>query len=98
MSAPITGRWRTLRIEGSREQCWLRVLLDGEVVHTGTEPCDPTGGHVMLGAVHGGGRPVNGAWTDLRVFRGPAVASMAVEVYRAAPGGVHVAKASVVLR
>jgi hypothetical protein len=98
MAAPITGRWRTLRIEGSREQCWLRVLLDGEEVHTGTEPCDPTGGQVMLGSLHGGGRPVNGAWSDLRVFRGAAVTSMSVEVDRAAPGSAHVAKARVVLR
>ena len=77
MAAPITGRWRTLRIEGSRAQRWLRVLLDGEEIHTGTGPCDSRGGQVMLGSLHGGGRPVNGAWTDLRVFRGAAVASMA---------------------
>ncbi len=98
MAAPITGRWRTLRIEGSRAQCWLRVLLDGEEIHTGTGPCDPTGGQVMLGSLHGGGRPVNGAWTDLRVFRGAAVASMAVEVVRPSASSPHAAKARVVLR
>jgi hypothetical protein len=97
MAAPITGRWRTLRIEGSRAQCWLRVLLDGEEIHTGTGPCDPTGGQVMLGSLHGRG-PVNGAWTDLRVFRGAAVASMAVEVVRPAASSPHAAKARVVLR
>ena len=74
MAAPITGRWRTLRIEGSRAQCWLRVLLDGEEIHTGTGPCDPTGGYVMLGSAARRGHPVNGAWSDLRVFRGAPVA------------------------
>ena len=98
MAAPITGRWRTLRIEGSRAQCWLRVLLDGEEIHTGTGPCDPTGGRVMLGSLHGGGRPVNGAWTDLRVFRGATVASMDVEVIQPSASSPHAAKARVVLR
>ncbi len=98
MAAPITGRWRMLRIEGSREQCWLRVLLDGEEIYTGAEPCDLSGRYVMVGSLHGASHPVNGAWSDLRVFRGATVESMSVEVDRAAPGSAHVAKARVVLR
>jgi hypothetical protein len=96
--APISGRWRTLRIEGSREQCWLRVLLDGKEVHTGTEPCDPTGGYVMLGSLHGGGHPVNGAWSDLRVFRGAPVERIEVEVHETSMQYLHVAKARALLR
>jgi hypothetical protein len=98
VAAPITGKWRTIRIEGSREECWFRVLLDGETIHTATGPCDPTGGYVMLGSLHGQGNPVNGAWSDLRVFRGAPVASMAVEIDRAAVRHMHFAKARVVLR
>lgn len=97
LAVPITGKWRTLRMEGSRVQCWLRLTLDGEVIHTSTEPCDPTGDYLMLGALHGGGHPVNGAWSDLRVFRGVPVASMTVEVSRAAMSYLHYAKARAVL-
>jgi hypothetical protein len=98
VAAPITGKWRTLRIEGSREECWFRVMLDGETIHTATGPCDPTGGYVMLGSLHGQGNPVNGAWSDLRVFRGAPVASMAIEIDRAAVRHMHFAKARVLLR
>ena len=97
VAVPITGKWRTLRMEGSRVQCWLRLTLDGEVIHTSTEPCDPAGGYLMLGSLHGGGNPVNGAWSDLRVFRGVPVASMTVEVSRAAMSYLHYAKARAVL-
>jgi hypothetical protein len=97
VAVPITGKWRTLRMEGSRVQCWLRLTLDGEVIHTSTEPCDPVGGYLMLGALHGAGNPVNGAWSDLRVFRGVPVATMTVEVNRAAMSYLHYAKARAVL-
>ncbi len=98
LAAPITGRWRTLRMEGSRAQCWLRLTLDGMVIHTSSEPCDPTGAYLMLGSLHGGGNPVNGAWSDLRVFRGVPVASMTVEVSRASMTYLHYAKAHAILR
>ncbi len=70
VTAPITGTWHTLRMEGSREQCWLRLTLDGEVIHTSTEPCDPTGGYLMLGSLHGGGNPVNGEQAIRRAVGG----------------------------
>ncbi len=97
VAVPITGKWRTLRMEGSRVLCWLRLTLDGEVVHTSTEACDPTGGYLMLGSLHGGGNPVNGAWSDLRVFRGVPVASMTVEFNRASMSHLHLGKARAVL-
>ena len=41
VTVPVTGRWRTIRMEGSREQCWLRLTLDGVLIHTSTEPVTP---------------------------------------------------------
>lgn len=95
---PITGAWRTLRIEGSRSQCWLRALLDGVPVHTSARPCDPVGRHVALGSVHGGRNPVDGAWSNLRVFRGVPVAHLELKIVEVHPGFESDAKVQVVMR
>jgi hypothetical protein len=97
LDAPITGRWRTLRIEGSRQQCWLRVLLDGRLLHTSTQSCNLSGGYVMLGSLNGAEHPVNGAWSALRVFRGIPVARMDVLLHALPATSDHFAKAQAVL-
>lgn len=97
LDTPITGRWRTLRIEGSKQQCWLRALLDGRVVHTSTKACLLSGAYVMLGSLNGAEHPVNGAWSALRVFRGIPVARMEVLLHDLPSGSTHYAKAQAVL-
>ncbi len=98
LDAPITGRWRTLRIEGSKQQCWLRVLLDGRLLHTSTQSCNLSGAYVMLGSLNGAEHPVNGAWSALRVFRGIPVARMEVLLHALPASSDHFAKAQAVLQ
>ncbi len=66
----FADRWRTIRIEGSRANCWLRVLLDGVPLLTSVGECDLAGSHVLLASNGGTYRPADVAWRDLRVFRG----------------------------
>ncbi len=67
----ISGKWHTLRIEGSRSRCWTRALLDGEPVAFEVGACDLEGGEIVLS---GAGReayvPANVLWRDFSLFEG----------------------------
>lgn len=67
----LSGRWHTLRVEGSRSACWTRVLLDGAPVTFEVGSCDRSGGDIVLS---GNGRGAYVAadvlWRELRVFEG----------------------------
>jgi hypothetical protein len=69
----FSGKWHTLRIEGSRSRCWTRALLDGAPVAFEVGACDLSGGDVVL---TGFGRdayvPANVYWRDFAVFEGEA--------------------------
>jgi hypothetical protein len=70
LGAPFTGKWRTLRLEGSRSRCWVRLLLDGVPLLTEVGSCDLAGTHVMLGAATDAYQPADVAWSNLRIFEG----------------------------
>ena len=72
LGSSIRGRWHTLRIEGSRSRCWLRVLLDGAPLLVETGHCDLAGGHVLLGASGGSYVPADVHWRTFRLFEGDA--------------------------
>ncbi|MBK9516773.1 MAG: serine/threonine protein kinase [Anaeromyxobacter sp.] len=70
LPAPFTGRWRTLRIEGSRSRCWLRASLDGQPLVIETGACDLEGGSFVLTA--GGAAYVSAdvLWREFRLSEG----------------------------
>lgn len=70
LAAPFTGRWRTLRVEGSRSAGWLRATLDGQLLLVDVGPRDLDGRHVCLHGNGGNYRPANVQWKHLRVFQG----------------------------
>ena len=69
---PITDGWHKLRIEGSRRDCWVRALIDGQPIAIETGVCDLDGGHVVLQGTTGYWDAADVAWKDLHLFRGEA--------------------------
>ena len=72
LPATFTGRWRTLRLEGSRSRCWLRASLDGQPLVLETGACDLEGGSMIL---TGGGAAyvsANVLWREFRISEGDA--------------------------
>ncbi|MFO0585448.1 MAG: serine/threonine-protein kinase [Anaeromyxobacter sp.] len=67
---PFTDSWRTLRIDGSRSGCWLRVVLDDATILTSVGRCDLTGKYVMLGSNYGDSKPQDVAFSNLRIMEG----------------------------
>jgi len=67
----LSGRWHTLRIEGSRSRCWTRVLLDGAPLLFEIGACDFDGGDVVLSA-NGSAAYVAAdvRWREFRLFEG----------------------------
>jgi hypothetical protein len=88
-------RWRTLRVEGSRARCGIRVFLDGVLVSEGAQLCDLDGRFVKLSSSHDGAIPVDAAWSNLRVFRATPVEGMTLALHRLPPGGDRYARAFV---
>ncbi len=70
LPGPVSGRWRTLRVEGSRSGKWLRGLLDGQPLVMAHGDYDLSGGRVALGAGYGYQNPEDVAWSNLRTFAG----------------------------
>jgi hypothetical protein len=67
----ISGKWRTLRIEGSRSRCWTRALLDGVPVAFEVGACDLAGGDVVLTSFWRDSYvATNVLWRDFSVFEG----------------------------
>jgi hypothetical protein len=66
----LAGQWKTLRIEGSRSRCWLRVLLDGVPLLTAFDECDLSGKFALLGSSRGHLVPGDVAWSNLVTFEG----------------------------
>jgi Protein kinase domain/Bacterial Ig-like domain (group 2) len=88
---PGSGRWQTLRVEGSRRRCSSSLLRDGVMV-------DQTSGLCFVGTRHGvvlsaepNGSPV--AWSNLLVFEGTPAAGVAVAVQVLPAGGPAYARA-----
>jgi hypothetical protein len=70
LRAGHAGRWHTIRLEGSRSRCWLRVLLDGDPILTETGACDLDGGSFMLGSNGGSYVQANVLWKQVARFEG----------------------------
>jgi hypothetical protein len=70
LATALAGHWRTLRIEGSRSRCWLRVFLDGAPLLTAFDECDLSGRFVLLGSSRGHLIPGDVAWSNLTTFEG----------------------------
>jgi tRNA A-37 threonylcarbamoyl transferase component Bud32 len=70
LTGPLVGRWRLVRIEGSRSGCWFRVLLDGAPLVVARSACDLAGGHALLGGNDGPYFPAQVAWSNLATFEG----------------------------
>jgi hypothetical protein len=67
----ISGKWHTLRFEGSRSRCWTRVLLDGTLVLFEVGACDLAGGDIILsGAWREAYVAANVLWREFSVFEG----------------------------
>ncbi len=66
----VTGRWHTIRIEGSPSKGWFRGLLDGRPLVFAHGAYDLGGSKVVLGAGYGYMNPVDVAWSNLRIFSG----------------------------
>jgi hypothetical protein len=65
-----TGKWHTLRIEGSPSSGWYRGLLDGRPIVVSHGSYELGGSKVALGAGYGYMNPVDVAWSNLRIFSG----------------------------
>ncbi|HET8734819.1 MAG TPA: hypothetical protein VFM45_13720, partial [Anaeromyxobacteraceae bacterium] len=70
LTEDVTGRWHTLRIEGSPSQGWYRGLLDGRPLVVARGAYDLSGDFVSLGGGYGYLHPVDVAWSNLRTFAG----------------------------
>jgi hypothetical protein len=67
----ISGKWHTLRIEGSRSRCWSRALLDGAPVLFEVGACDLAGGEIVLSGAWGGSYvAANVLWRNFSTFEG----------------------------
>jgi hypothetical protein len=66
----VSGKWHTLRLEGSPSKGWFRGLLDGRPVVVARGQYDLSGQHVILGAGYGYTNPEDVAWSNLRTFSG----------------------------
>jgi hypothetical protein len=70
LPGPVSGRWHTLRIEGSRSRKWFRGLLDGRPLVVAQGDYDLAGTRVGLSAGYGYMQPEDVAWSNLRTFAG----------------------------
>ena len=70
LSGPVSGRWRSLRVEGSRSGKWFRGLLDGEPLVMAYGDYDLAGSHVVVGSGYGYMNPEDVAFSNLRTFAG----------------------------
>jgi hypothetical protein len=70
LASPVSGKWRRLRIEGSRSGGWLRASLDGQLLLTEVGPRDLTGRHVSLDSGGASYHPSGVMWKHLRVLEG----------------------------
>lgn len=87
IATTLTGRWRTLRTEGSRSKCWLRVLLDGAPVMTAVDECDLSGRFELLGSSRGHLVPGDVAWSNLVTFEGEPACQQAAAEEATSSGG-----------
>jgi hypothetical protein len=68
----FSGKWHTLRIEGSRSRCWLRALLDGAPVLYEVGACDLAGADVVLSGHGASYKAANVLWREFRIYEGEA--------------------------
>jgi hypothetical protein len=72
LPGPVSGKWHTLRIEGSRSKKWYRGLLDGRPLVVAYGDYDLSGTRVALTAGYGFMNPEDVAFSNLRTFAGTA--------------------------
>jgi hypothetical protein len=70
LTEDLTGRWHTMRIEGSRSAKWFRGILDGRLLVAAHGDYDLSGTQVVLGAGYAYLHPIDVAWSNLRTFVG----------------------------
>jgi hypothetical protein len=71
LPGPISTRWHTVRVEGSRSRCWTRVLLDGAPLVFEIGACDFEGGDIVLsGNASGAYVAADVLWREFRLFEG----------------------------
>jgi hypothetical protein len=66
----VTGKWHTLRIEGSRSAKWYRGLLDGRPIVVAHGDYDLRGTRAVLGSGYAYFEPLDVAWSNYRTFAG----------------------------
>lgn len=67
----ISGKWHTVRIEGSRASCWTRASLDGVPVSFEVGSCDLDGtGIVLTSTGRGSYVAAEVLWREFRVYEG----------------------------
>ena len=86
-----SGRWQTLRVEGSRKRCSSRLLRDGVMVDQSSGLCGAGTRHWVVLAAEPKGSPV--AWSNLLVFEGVPASAVAVAVQVLPAGGPSFARA-----
>ncbi len=70
LEGSFTGKWRTLRIEGSRSGGWLRASLDGHPIVVDVGARDLEGRHICLTGGTTSYHQANVMWKHLRVLEG----------------------------
>jgi hypothetical protein len=80
-------------VEGSRENCTVRYLVDGAEVITRGNACHPGSNILSLGAIGVESATTDVAWSNLRLFHGTPIASVPVTVQRLPSGGETFARA-----
>jgi len=66
----ISGKWHTLRIEGSPSRGWYRGMMDGATLVVARGEYDLSGTRVALGAGYGYMNPEDVAFSNFRTFAG----------------------------
>jgi hypothetical protein len=66
----LTGKWHTLRIEGSRSAKWYRGLLNGKPIVVAHGDYDLRGTRAILGSGYAYFEPIDVAWSNYRTFAG----------------------------
>jgi len=70
LPGPVSGKWHTLRLEGSPSKGWFRGLLDGRPIVVARGAYDLSGKHVILGVGYGYTNPEDVGLSNLRTFAG----------------------------
>ncbi len=70
LGGTLTNQWHTVRMEGSRSGCWIRVSLDGQPLLAETGYCDYGGSNLVLGSATDSYTPSEIAWRGVDIWEG----------------------------